>query len=512
MTDDVASPLMTAPGAGESRSAVTVASRALPRPLVALFTVACGLAVANVYYAHPILDSIAASFGISQATVGIVVTITQIGYGIGLVLLAPLGDVVDRRRLIVTQFVLSAAALVVVGLAPSTVVVLAGMVMIGVLAVAAQVLVAFAATLAGEHERGAVVGTVTSGVVVGILLARTFAGAITDVAGWRAVYLVSAALTLSVGALLLRFLPRLPRPVPRVGYRRLLRSMLTLYATEPALRIRAGLAMLIFAALSVLWTSLLLPLREPPHSMSHGTIGLLGLVGAAGALGAARAGRFADRGLERATTGVALGLLLVSWLPIGLVRHSLLALVVGLIVLDLAVQAVHVTSQSIIYQIDPAARSRLVGAYMVFYSIGSAGGAIASTAVYARAGWTGVCGLGAAISGTALALWAIAERRGTRDGITPGSPPPPEEPLDSAGSERDLPTSGVRRVPATPARQPTVSAWDSRSSGMVTPWASAASRLTAIPSDSTGSMSKSAGVASPLSTEQAISPARTPLP
>jgi predicted MFS family arabinose efflux permease len=383
--------------------------RALPRPLVALFAVACGLAVANVYYAHPVLDAIGASFGIGQATVGIVVTVTQIGYGIGLVLLVPLGDVLDRRRLIVTQLVLSTVALVVVGVALSTIVLLAGMVMVGVLAVVTQVLVACAATVAGEHERGAVVGTVTSGVVIGILLARTFAGAITDVAGWRAVYLVSAALTLTVSGLLSRFLPSLPRPAQRTDYRRLLRSMRTLYTTERTLRIRAGLAMLIFAAFNVLWTSLLLPLREPPHSMSHGAIGLLGLVGAAGALGAARAGRLADRGLGRVTTGAALALLL-CWLPIALVRQSLLALVVGLVTLDLAVQAVHVTSQSVIYQIDPSARSRLVGAYMVFYSIGSAGGAISSTFVYARAGWTGVCVLGAAISGSALALWAIAER------------------------------------------------------------------------------------------------------
>ena len=387
---------------------------------------AAGLAVANVYYAHPVLDAIAASFGIGQTTIGIVVTVTQIGYGIGLLLFVPLGDVLDRRRLIVTQLVLSAVALVVVAAAASTIMLLAGMVMVGVLAVVTQVLVAFAATVAGDHERGAVVGTVTSGVVIGILLARTLAGAITDVAGWRAVYLVAAALTLTVSGLLLRFLPRLPRPAQRIGYRRLLRSTLVLYTTDRTLRLRAGLAMLIFAAFNVLWTSLLLPLREPPHSMSHGAIGLLGLVGAAGALGAARAGRLADRGLGRVTTGVALALLLVSWLPIGLVRHSLLALVVGLLVLDLAVQAVHVTSQSMIYQIDPAARSRLVGAYMVCYSIGSAGGAIASTAVYGRAGWTGVCLLGAAISGAALALWAIAERRPSTRGHRPRGACPDE--------------------------------------------------------------------------------------
>ena len=190
MTADAPAPVVATPDASASGSPGRVTSRALPRPLVALFAVACGLAVANVYYAHPVLDAIAASFGISQATVGIVVTVTQIGYGIGLVLLVPLGDVLDRRRLIVTQLVLSTVALVVVGVAPSTIVLLAGMVMVGVLAVVTQVLVAFAATVAGEHERGAVVGTVTSGVVIGILLARTFAGAITDVAGWRAVYLV----------------------------------------------------------------------------------------------------------------------------------------------------------------------------------------------------------------------------------------------------------------------------------------------------------------------------------
>jgi predicted MFS family arabinose efflux permease len=216
--------------------------------------------------------------------------------------------------------------------------------------------------------------------------------------------------------LLLRYLPRLPGPAARMSYPRLVRSTFTLYRAHRTLQIRAGLALLIFAAFNVLWTTLLLPLREPPHSMSHGTIGSLGLVGAAGALGATRAGRLADRGHGRAATGAALVLLLAAWLPIAFVRHSLLALVVGLVMLDLAVQAVHVTSQSLIYRIDPAARSRLVGAYMVFYSIGSAAGAIASTAVYAWAGWTAVCVLGSAISAAALALWAIADRRPRRGG------------------------------------------------------------------------------------------------
>jgi predicted MFS family arabinose efflux permease len=382
-----------------------------------LFAVACGLAVANVYYAHPLLDAIAASFGISHGTVGIVVTSTQIGYGAGLVLLVPLGDIVNRRRLIVTQWLLSAVALTIVGTSRSPAVLLTGMAAVGLLAVVTQVLVAFAASLAAPHERGRVVGTVTSGVVIGILLARTFAGVITDLLNWRAVYLTSAALALIISVLLWRALPDHDRGTASMTYSRLLRSVLTLYVSEPVLRARATLAMLIFATFSVLWTSLVLPLSTPPLSLSHTTIGLIGLFGAAGAFAAAGAGRLADRGLSQVTTGVALTVLLISWLPIGLVRHWLPALVVGLVLLDVAVQAVHVTSQSMIYTIDKHARSRLVGGYMVFYSIGSAAGSIASTATYAWAGWTGVCVLGAAISSIALLFW-IQHRR---IDATPGS-------------------------------------------------------------------------------------------
>jgi predicted MFS family arabinose efflux permease len=373
--------------------------------------------VANVYYAHPLLDSIAGSFGISAASMGIVVTVTQVGYAVGLFAVVPLGDIVHRRRLIATQMVLSVGVLVVVATASSRVVLLPAMAVMGLLAVVVQVVVAYAASLAPEHQRGQVVGTVTSGVVVGILLSRTLAGAIAEVGSWRAVYLTSAALTSVLVVVLVRALPRRDHHEVVLPYGRLLRSTVALFVAEPLLRARALLALFTFAAFSVLWSSLVLPLREPPLSLSHGVIGLFGLVGAAGALAAVRAGRLADRGRGQVTTGVALGLLVVSWLPIGFARHSLLSLVVGLLLLDLAVQAVHVTSQSLIYRIDPAARSRLAGAYMIFYSAGSALGSIASTTTYAHAGWTGVCLLGAAISTTGLLFWAVVDlRRGGRDG------------------------------------------------------------------------------------------------
>ncbi len=321
----------------------------------------------------------------------------------------------NPRRLIVTQLLLSVVALVLVGAAWSPAVLLLGMAAVGTLAVVAQVLVAYAATLARPEERGRVIGAVTSGIVIGILLARTFAGLVTELEGWRTVYLTSAALTLTLTAALLRGLPADDRPRPRLRYWALVGSTLALYRDVSALRVRGTLAMLIFAIFSVLWASLALKLSEPPLSLSHGSIGAFGLAGAAGALAAVRAGRLADRGLGQRTTGVALTLMLVAWLPLALPDQSLLALVAGLLVLDFAVQAVHVTNQSIIYAAAPEARSRLAGGYMVFYSIGSAAGSIASTATYAWAGWAGVCALGTALSAVALAFWgATLPRRLTR--------------------------------------------------------------------------------------------------
>lgn len=392
------------------RTGATGLRPGLSRATTLLFAVACGLAVANVYYAQPLLDEIARSFGIGHASVGIVVTVTQVGYGAGLLLLVPLGDVLDRRRLIVTQSLLSVAALIAVATASSPPVLLAAVAVVGLLAVVTQVLVAFAATLSAPADRGHVVGVVTSGVVLGILLARVLAGGVAELAGWRAVYLVSAGLTLLVAAALFRALPTATGAPDRIAYPALLRSTLMLFRRERLLRVRALIAFFLFAAFSTLWTSLVLPLSAPPLSLSPAQVGLFGLIGAAGALGALRAGRLADRGRGQQVTGVGLALLLVSWVPIGLARESLLALVVGLLALDLGVQAVHVTNQSLLYAVAPEARSRLTAAYMVFYSLGSAVGSIASTAVYAWADWTGVCLLGAGFSAAGLGFWALTRR------------------------------------------------------------------------------------------------------
>ncbi|BFH63649.1 MFS transporter [Paenibacillus azoreducens] len=382
----------------------------ISRRMALLFAVACGLSVANIYYAQPLLDALANEFGLPHSSIGIVITVTQICYALGLFLLVPLGDLVNRRRLIPGMMLLSVLALIAVGTAVSSIVLFAGLAVVGLLAVVTQALVAYASSLAAPTERGRIVGLVTSGVVIGILLARTFAGVLTDIAGWRSVYLFSGALLLVVACILLRMMPSENREKPPLSYPQLLQSVLALFVQERILRIRAILALLIFASFSILWTSLVLPLSSAPLSLSHTAIGSFGLAGAAGALAAARAGRLADQGFGQKTTGIALALLLLSWLPIGFLRHSLLALVLGIILLDMAVQAVHVTNQSLIFNVRPEARSRLTGGYMIFYSIGSAAGSIASTSVYASFGWNGVCLLGAAVSALALLFWACTRR------------------------------------------------------------------------------------------------------
>lgn len=230
-----------------------------------------------------------------------------------------------------------------------------------------------------------------------------------DLAGWRSVYLVSAALMLLMVYALYKVLPNVERKVKTLPYSQLLKSVLMLFLQERLLRIRAVLAMLIFTAFSILWTPLVLPLSAPPLSLSHSAIGAFGLVGVVGALAAAKAGKLADRGYGQRTTGIALSLLLLSWLPISYTEQSLFALVIGIILLDLAVQAVHVTNQSMIFVLRPQARSRMVAGYMIFYSIGSAAGSIASTHIYAQYGWHGVCVLGASVSAVALIFWVMTK-------------------------------------------------------------------------------------------------------
>lgn len=390
--------------------------RTMPRPIIALLACASGLSVANVYYAQPLLDALAADFAIERGAVGGVITVTQIGSVLALLLLVPLGDRLPRKRLLLAQLLALTAALAGVSLASTAGALLAGMLAVGLLGTAmTQGLIAYAASAAGDAERGRVVGSAQGGVVAGLLLARVLAGLVADAAGWRAVYAGSALAMIAMASLLWRALPELATASPPVPYRRLLGSMYTLLRRDRMLRVRGTIALLMFAAFSILWSALVLPLSEAPYGYSQTAVGAFGLVGFAGTLAATRAGHWADHGWAQRTSGGALVLMLLAWLPLGLFgvadgRVALASLVVGILALDLAVQALQVTNQSMIFQANPRVHIRLVGCYMLFYAVGSGAGAIAATSVYSGAGWTGVCVLGGAVSATALLFWAATRR------------------------------------------------------------------------------------------------------
>jgi predicted MFS family arabinose efflux permease len=374
-----------------------------------LLMAACGAtSVANVYYVQPLLDAVANDFSISNAAVGGVITATQLGCALALLFVVPLGDLLNRRVLLCVELALLAFMLLVVSVSPSPILLLIGMAGLGLLGTAVtQGIIAYAATLSSPSERGRTIGTIQSGVLVGILGARSLAGVVADLAGWRTVFVVSALLA---GAMLLAFLRSLPRlsiAPTKLKYPQLLLSMLNLLANERVLQVRGVLGMMVFAAFGAFWSALVLPLRAEPYQLPYTVIGAFGLLGIAGALAAARAGRLADRGLGEQTTCLALLCMIVAWAPIALLPHSLLVLCLGIVLLDLGGQAVHVINQSMIFKTRPEMHSRLVGCYMLFYAAGLGLGAIAATYAFSQAGWAGVCWLGLGISASALAFWSM---------------------------------------------------------------------------------------------------------
>ncbi|GJG98654.1 MFS transporter [Cupriavidus pauculus] len=360
----------------------------MTRGLVLLFAAAAGFSVANVYYAQPLLDALAREFGIAQASVGAVVTMTQVGSALALLFVVPLGDLLDRRALMRLQVAALVGALAMVASAHAVPLLFAGMLAVGLFGTAmTQGLLAYAASAAAAHEQGRIVGAAQSGVFVGLLAARVFAGAVSDLAGWRGVYAVAAVLMLAVGLALWRRLPALPPARMRIGYPQLLRSMFAMLRGERTLQVRGLIALLMFAALNIFWSALVLPLSAPPLSLPHAAIGAFGLVGVAGALVAARAGTAVDRGQGQRTTLIALVVLLAAWWPLSRLDQSLWALAIGIVLLDAAAQALHVTSQGMIVKTRPDAPGRLIGLYMLFYAVGSGLGGLGGTVAYARGGW-----------------------------------------------------------------------------------------------------------------------------
>jgi predicted MFS family arabinose efflux permease len=373
-----------------------------------LFAAVCAVAVASIYAAQPVLTQIGSDLGVPDAHLGWIVAAGQLGYLAGLAVLVPLGDMIDRRRLMAGHLLLSAVGTVLAATAGRTWVLLVGLAIAGLFAVVVQTTVAYAAALSAPEERGRNLGAVTSGVVVGILGARVAAGALAAEWGWRSVYVALAVLLLILAFLVLRILPPDTR-TDHITYRQVLTSLRGLFR-ERLFVSRGLIAFFLFASFGTLWSGLALPLAAAPWRLSPAQIGLFGIAGLAGALGAARSGRWADAGFAGVITGAALVLLAASWLAIGQASWSLWPVVIGVVVLDFAVQVVHVSNQHLLTMAHPHRTSSVIGGYMIFYSLGSAVGATATTTVFAGAGWTGSSILGAAFAAGALVVWASSRR------------------------------------------------------------------------------------------------------
>ncbi|RFU46479.1 MFS transporter [Paraburkholderia sp. DHOC27] len=381
--------------------------RALRRLLLLLATIA-GVAVANIYYNQPLLDSLRGSFPQSASWVGAVPAVTQLGYAAGMLLLAPLGDRFDRRLLILLQIAGLSIALIVTAAAPNLTTMIGASLAIGVLATIAQQAVPFAAELAPPSQRGHAVGTVMSGLLLGILLARTAAGLVAEYFGWRTVFAASLVALLALAVVIWIRLPK-SKPTSTLPYGKLLMSMWHLIVEHPGLREASVTGACLFAAFSIFWSVLALLLAGAPFHLGPQAAGLFGIVGAGGALAAPIAGKSADRRGPRAVISLSIVLVAISFVVFGLSGASIAGLIVGVIILDVGVQAAQISNQSRIYALSPEARSRVNTVYMVTYFIGGAAGSAVGAFVWPWFGWMGVSVAGLAF--TALAGWSHARRR-----------------------------------------------------------------------------------------------------
>jgi predicted MFS family arabinose efflux permease len=396
-------PEMTVPIAAVSPKQAT---DSVPTWIVALLAASCGLTAANIYYAQPLIGLIAPAVGLGEKTASLIVTATQIGYCAGLLLLVPLGDLVENRRLAFSTLLCACLALVLAAFAPSGALFLVASLLIGVGSVATQMLVPIAAHLAPDASRGRIVGNVMSGLLLGIMLARPVSSLIADSLGWRAVFIASAA-TMAILAFVLRALLPERRPRPDFGYFHLIGSLWTLLRDLPILRRRTAYQTALFACFSLFWTSAPLELAGPTFQFTQRGIALFALAGTAGAIAAPITGRLADRGWGQITTGASMLIVAFSfWLARIGGEGSLAALVLAGILLDGGVQGNQVVGQRIIYGLGEHARSRLNGIYVAIFFLGGAGGSAIASVTYALGGWNAICWAGFGFAIVALLLFA----------------------------------------------------------------------------------------------------------
>lgn len=396
-------------------SEASVQVQRLPRALIVLLAIGSAVAVANLYYCQPLLELMASTFHESAAQMGLIPTLTQIGYAVGLLLLTPLGDALPKRGLIVTLSLLCALALLAIAFAQSPFQLGAGSFFVGVITIIPQIILPLAADLAPPEKRGQTVGTVMSGLLLGVLTGRLISGAVGELLGWRAMYGIAALVMVLLGLLMWLRLPKL-HAERTLRYGALLASLWKLVREQPLLRQSSIIGASLFGAFSVLWTVLAFRLADTPYHFGSAAVGLFGLVGIAGALGAPLTGRIADRRGPYFMVGAGIFLTLAAYLILLSGSAVLALLICAVLILDFGVQLSQIANQSRIYSLVLAASSRLNSVYMVAYFLGGASGSALGSAAYGAWGWSGSCL--AALGFALVALVAHLARRPVSASIT----------------------------------------------------------------------------------------------
>ena len=374
--------------------------------LTLLFAVASGIAVGNLYWSQPLLVTIANDLGVTPGRAGFLVTLTQIGYAIGILLIVPLGDILSRRRLLPLTMIAAAIALAAAAIAPGFSALLVALLCVGLLTTGGQIIAPLAGDLAKPDQRGRVVGTIASGMLTGILLSRVISGVLADLLGWRSVYALAAAATLAMAPLLRRAVPPDQRRTP-VPYSHLLRSIFDVVWDQVAVRATLVIGATAFAVFTLFWTGLTFLLTQPPFGYSLSQIGLVGIAGIAGALAARRAGNLHDRGLGVPAQGLALMFsalaLLIAWVG----ATSILMMIIAIVMLDAAIQSVNVLNQIRLLNVNPQARSRMNSAFVTSNFVGGAIGSALASIVWPLANWDGLILCALALIAVAFVVWTL---------------------------------------------------------------------------------------------------------
>ncbi len=377
------------------------ASGQLSRSLVLVMAVSCGMIISNLYYIQPLLAEIAETFSVSQVSMGFVVMLTQTGFALGMFFLLPLADLIEKKKLILILLVCAVGGLSLIASSASITVLATASFAVGFCSILPHMIVPMAAQMSVPEKRGKTIGTVMSGLLIGILVSRTFSGLVGQHLGWRTVYIIATFLLAALAVFLAKVLPKSP-PVSSFKYKDLYKTVARLVKTYPVLREAALNGAMMFASYTAFWATLVFLLQEPPYNMGADIAGLFGLTGIAGAIAAPLVGRLADRRNPRFTVGTSIATVVASYLCLLFFGYNFIGLIAGAVLLDIGVQSCQVSNQSRVYALSDEYRNRNNMFYMVCFSLGGSLGAITGSWFFSVLGWQGVCLFGLLTQAVAL--------------------------------------------------------------------------------------------------------------